>query len=1173
MTTKISVQNIETATLASITPPRITSIGYGGDETATDTAGNVSVTLTGEGFAAGASVFIDGTSAGSVSVVSSTQITFIPPAKTAGTYPLYVINSDGSSAIAIPGISYSGLPTYTTAAGNLANVYETTSFNSAIVATGDAPIAYSVYSGTLPPGANLSSTGNITGTSSSTASPTTYNFTVRASDAQNQDTDRPFSITVNPDIVIWGSPAADAIIELAADAAMSNVSFIANSAAGYSVSYSANILPTGLSLIGSNVFGTPTVTGNTISVVTATSATTNRTANRTFTWVVSVAGDLYFKNTVLLLNGETTTPTWLSDASTNNLLVTNRSDFRTNAAVIPTGRSPYNKTTYPAVGSAWFAGNAPDGPGAYDTLSFQMPQLGTVFTVEFWFYADETSPGLTDTKYFIYSNSGFNIGIYNDRGLAAGTTGFQFQTATGAFSVRTWNHVAVVRTGTGAGEFKMYLNGTLITLASGAFTSATTPLTAAEAKIGGQPNGYQNLFRGNIADFRIVNGTAVYTDNFTAPAAPLTAISNTVFLALQYKQGTTNSGFVDDSTNGFPIIRYGNSAQGTFSPFSPTGYSAYFDGSGDYLTTSGFGLPTNFTLEFWSYLTAQPSGGHFTSASSMGPIISLDTLKTILGQNGGYFLNPPNDSAVYPNGVSPLNQWNHWAVVRSSGTITFYLNGIKLGSAANSTDYTASQTFGIGAANDGGPVNVPHYMSNFRFSSVARYSGTSTTVANFALPTANFTSDADTIFLGLASNRFKDSGPNNRAITVAGDSKIVAFSPFAPAAAYSAATHGGSMYFDGTGDYLTGPANNADVLLGTGDFTFEGWFYQTATNTYPGVLEIGVHTVNGILFIASNGSTITAYGPAGFMGTATAPPLNTWNHIAWVRSSGTFKIYVNGVGNAGTASASNFSDNTTTTFGGESTRSNATYTYSGYMSGVRLVKGTAVYTANFTPPSTPLTAISGTSLLIQGTNAGIFDRTGRNVIETRGYTTAEPGRRQPEIRTQVKKYGSSSIFFGGNNDALFVRTNPALAFESGNFTVEFWVNFTSIANRQDLVWWVPDNDSLRGGISWRLSGDALCYYDAAVGGAINTAWLPTINTWYHIALSRSGSSTRLFIDGVAGTTYSTILPYAASYRLFIGKDSDSDSYPFTGYMDDFRITKGVARYTTTFTPPTTFLLK
>jgi len=288
MTTKITVDNIATAALDAITPPRITSIGYGGDDTATDIAGNVTVTLTGAGFATGATVYVDGASAGAVSVISSSQLTFLPPVKSAGTYPLSVINPDGSSAIAIPGISYSGVPTYTTAAGNLANVYETTAINSTIVATGDAPITYSVYSGTLPPGANLSSSGNITGTSSSTASPTTYNFTVRATDAQNQDTNRPFSITVNPDIVTWSSPAADAILSIEAGAAMSNITFSAASAAGYSVSYVANILPTGLSLIGANVFGTPTVTGNTISVVTATSATTNRTANRTFTWVVTL---------------------------------------------------------------------------------------------------------------------------------------------------------------------------------------------------------------------------------------------------------------------------------------------------------------------------------------------------------------------------------------------------------------------------------------------------------------------------------------------------------------------------------------------------------------------------------------------------------------------------------------------------------------------------------------------------------------------------------------------------------------------------------------------------------------------------------------------------------------------------------------------------------------------
>jgi hypothetical protein len=304
-------------------------------------------------------------------------------------------------------------------------------------------------------------------------------------------------------------------------------------------------------------------------------------------------------------------------------------------------------------------------------------------------------------------------------------------------------------------------------------------------------------------------------------------------------------------------------------------------------------------------------------------------------------------------------------------------------------------------------------------------------------------------------------------------------------------------------------------------------------------------------------------------GFITNPPLNTWNHIAWVRSSGSMKIYLNGAGNAGGAHTGDLTDSSTVTVGGEFSR-NGSFTYNGYIADLRVVKGTAVYTANFTPPTAPLTAISGTQLLLKGTDGGIIDRTGRNVIETRGYTTPEPGRRQPEIRTQVKKYGSSSIFFGGGSalDALFVPTNRALAFESGDFTVEFWVNFTSIANRQDLVWWVPNDDTLRAGILWRQSGDALAYYDASVGGAINAAWLPTAGTWYHIALSRSGSTTRLFIDGTSVGTYGTVRPYAASYRLFIGKDSASDSYPFTGYMDDFRITKGVARYTANFSPPT-----
>ena len=1178
------------ATETSLVSPKISSLTYAGNDTAADPTGSQTITVNGSGFSSGAAVYVAGSVASSVTVVSSTQVTFSSPAKSAGNYTLILVNADGGTATFIPGMQYSGVPSWSTSSGSLANVYESGSVSSTLSATSDSTVSYSVTSGALPTGVTLTSgSGVIAGTAPSQASgSTTYNFTASAIDGENQDTPRNFSVTVNADAVTWSSPADSTTYSLEQGIAMANVELSATSAAGKSITYTANSLPTGLSISGSNIVGTPTVAASTSSTLTATASTTNKTATKVVNWTVAVASDAYFKSVSLLLNGETPTSTWLSDASTNNLLVTNKSDFRTNASVIPASRTPYNTATYPTAGSAWFAGEGPDGPGAYDTLSFQMPQLGTVFTVELWFYADEASPGLTATKNLLISNGGFNISIVGNKGLSAGTSGNMFQTATNVFSAYTWNHVAVVRTGTGAGEFKMYLNGTLVTLSSGAFTSATTPLTSAEARIGGNTSGYQNLLRGNIADLRIVNGTAVYTANFAAPTAPLTAISGTVFLSLQYQQGSTNSSFVDSSTNALTIRRYGNATQGTFSPFSPTGWSAYFDGSGDYLTTTGFGLSTDFTVEFWSYFTAQPTGGYFMSASSSGPIIGLETSKTIVGSNGGWILNPPNDSAVYPNGVAPINQWNHWALVRSSGTMTFYLNGVKLGSAANTADYSASQTWGIGAANDGSPVNVPHYMSNFRISNVARYSGTSVIGANFTLPTADFVNDINTTLLTLQSNRFKDNSTSPKAITTVGDTKAQAVSPFAPTTAYSAATYGGSMYFDGN-DNLDGAANNANMQMGTGDYTVEGWFYQsTLYSTYGTVFEIGAGTsgTGGIQFSIGNqsqgGVRIYAYnGTNGYVGGfITNPPLNTWNHIAWVRSSGVMKIYLNGVGNAGGAHTGDLTDSSTVTVGGEFSR-NASFTYNGYISDLRVVKGTAVYTSNFTPPTGSLTAILGTSLLLKGTNAGIADATGRNDLETVGYTTAEPGRRQPEISTQVKKYGNSSIYFSGaSSDRLSIPASPNVELAAGNFTIEFWMNASSVTGTEKGIFGIgtqdPDSNLVRistgSKLQFWLGGSNSSGPGAGTKtGIITCSTTIAVDTWYHVALVRSGTGSnnvKLYLNGsLDGQGTATYNIGAKQFSLGMGYPTNATEF-YTGYIDDFRITKGVARYTANFTPPT-----
>jgi hypothetical protein len=182
---------------AGFAGPRITSIGYPDDDTAANTAGGDTITLTGANFAAGAQVVINGNAASVVSVVNSTTITFTAPPNPTGSYILYVLNTDGATTLAVPGLQYSGTPAWTTAAGTLGSPNKQSSFTVNLTATGDAPVTYSLYSGSLPAGLTLTAnTGVISGTTPNLSVETTYNFTIRATDAQRQDTNRAFSITI-----------------------------------------------------------------------------------------------------------------------------------------------------------------------------------------------------------------------------------------------------------------------------------------------------------------------------------------------------------------------------------------------------------------------------------------------------------------------------------------------------------------------------------------------------------------------------------------------------------------------------------------------------------------------------------------------------------------------------------------------------------------------------------------------------------------------------------------------------------------------------------------------------------------------------------------------------------------------------------------------------------------
>jgi hypothetical protein len=178
--------------------PRIATLTYIGDDTAAGVAGGETITINGSGFNYGASLYIGGTIVSVVSVVSSTQITFTSPAKSAGNYALIVVNPDGASATFVPGMQYSGVPSWSTAAGSLGAFDGSSSFSISLSATSDSAVTYNIASGALPSGITLnSSTGGLSGTLPTVTVSTTYNFTVRATDGENQSTDRNFSVNVN----------------------------------------------------------------------------------------------------------------------------------------------------------------------------------------------------------------------------------------------------------------------------------------------------------------------------------------------------------------------------------------------------------------------------------------------------------------------------------------------------------------------------------------------------------------------------------------------------------------------------------------------------------------------------------------------------------------------------------------------------------------------------------------------------------------------------------------------------------------------------------------------------------------------------------------------------------------------------------------------------------------
>jgi len=653
-------------------------------------------------------------------------------------------------------------------------------------------------------------------------------------------------------------------------------------------------------------------------------------------------------------------------------------------------------------------------------------------------------------------------------------------------------------------------------------------------------------------NFTVVATDAELQDSPQAFAFTITAGDpyfkyNTLLLSANSTNNAQNNTFLDSSTNNFAITRNGNTTQGTFSPYGAN-WSNYFDGAGDYLNTptnAAFTFGTgDLTLECWIYQTA--------NSTSTYRVIFADN---VYGSTGGYTLYSYNNAlnlwkggseVIAPTGTITLNNWTHVAWTRSGSANRLFINGTQVGATTtDATNYTSTASY-IGASSSG-TFPFVGYISNARI-----VKGTAVYTSAFTPSTTPLTAISGTSLLTCQSNRFIDNSTNAFTITRNGDTSVQRFSPFSPTQTYSAGTIGGSGYFDGAGDYLTVPTTTA-LSFGTGDFTVEVWVYKTAAENAsvidaradPGTASPWGFFIDGSNFpYFYNGTTYTS---------AVAITLNAWNHIAGVRESGGLSIYVNGARGLFVPLTASLDRTAGAFIGMVANTSSPTAYWRGYLSNLRVVKGTAVYTGStYTVPTTPLTAIANTSLLLNYTNAGVYDAAMMNNLETVG---------DAKISTAQSKFGGSSMYFDGAGDYLLAPNNPIYNFGSGEFTIEMWVNRASAGAGDRFL--ISRNNGTDFLLRWN-SGGVLQLYIASSLIASYT-WNFTIGTWYHLAVVRNGpSAVTIYIDGTSVATGTSSTNMSSTSPLLIGGYIGSDYY--NGYIDDLRITRSVARYTTNFTP-------
>ncbi|MBN2115754.1 MAG: hypothetical protein JW730_04245 [Anaerolineales bacterium] len=405
---------------------------------------------------------------------------------------------------------------------------------------------------------------------------------------------------------------------------------------------------------------------------------------------------------------------------------------------------------------------------------------------------------------------------------------------------------------------------------------------------------------------------------------------------------------------------------------------------------------------------------------------------------------------------------------------------------------------------------------------------------------------------------------------------------------------GASGLFNGTGDYLQGDGSS-DFAFGTGDFTIDFCFRLNSAATYL-LLDSRPNATNGLYpTIYVQGNVLKYYtNSADRIVGSTSLSVNTWYHVALVRSGTNTKLFLNGIQQGSTyVDSNNYLSGSSRPIIGASGFAPGEYAINGWIEEFRVSRGIARWTSNFTPSSveygfatpTPTVTATYTPTAIPTSGFAIDDSYSVALLHMDGVDgsttfTDESGKAwtshgNAQLDTEQSVFDGASGFLDGSGDYIDTADHADFDIGSGDFTVDFWFRKNVNGTTQAAFGQGPSSGggtstSLYGYMSLADNKISIRGYTGSTIKTINSSGTVTDTNWHHYAAVRSGNILYLFLDGInQGTLDVTGVTFNNSpNKMTIGRPGEYGGGYANGWIDEFRFSKGIARWTSDFTPPT-----